>query len=84
MAIKDLYNESEKEKGNKIKDSSISMSREDFISEHKNLIKILRSGDRKAQEAEAAKQEKELAEEAGEEMQKEEEDEEEGDDEDKD
>lgn len=65
MAIKDVYDQVEKDKENKVKDSSISMSREDFISEHTNLIKVLRSGDKKAQEAEAAKQEKELADEIG-------------------
>lgn len=65
MAIKDVYSEVEKDKANKVKDSSIKMSRKDFISEHTNLIKILRSGDKKAQEAEAAKQEKELADEVG-------------------
>ena len=65
MAIKDVYSQVEKDKANKVKDSSISMSREDFISEHTNLIKVLRSGDKKAQEAEAAKQEKELADEVG-------------------
>ena len=65
MAIKDVYSQVEKDKANKVKDSSISMSREDFISEHTNLIKVLRSGDKKAQEAEATKQEKELADEVG-------------------
>ena len=59
------------------------MSREEFISEHKNLIKVLRSGDKKAQEAEAAKQEKELLEETGEGVEQEdEEDEDEDEDED--
>jgi hypothetical protein len=66
MAIKDLYSEVEKEKTNKVKESSsLSMSKEEFISEHKNLIKVLRSGDKKAQEAEAVKQEKELTDKCG-------------------
>ena len=73
--------EIENEKKNEVKSSpKVSMSREEFISEHKNLIKVLRSGDKKAQEAEAAKQEAELAEEMGEEM----EDEDDEDDEDED
>lgn len=64
MAIKDLYKQVEAEKKNKVKDKddTYSMSRKDAISEHKNLVKVLRSGDKKAQEAEAVKQEKELAE----------------------
>lgn len=61
MEMKDLYKEVETEKKNKVKDSSvITMSREDYISEHKNLIKVLRTGDKKALEAEAEKQEKEM------------------------
>lgn len=79
MAIKDIYKEVENEKKNEVKDSVIKMDREDFISEHKNLIKILRSGDKKAQEAEAVKQEKELADEIGNDMEDEDEDEEEED-----
>ena len=42
------------------------MNRDDFIEEHKYLIKCLRSGDKKALEAEAKKQEAELKEETGE------------------
>jgi len=38
------------------------MSTEDFCEEHRNLIKVLRSGDKKLLEAEAKKQEEELAE----------------------
>lgn len=60
--IKEVYNEAEKENENEIEDTDIKMSRDDFIQEHKNLIKILRSGDKKALEAEALKQEKELEE----------------------
>lgn len=69
MAIKDLYKEVETEKKNKVKDSFVvTMSREDYISEHKNLIKVLRTGDRKALEAEAAKQEQEMADKVGDEV----------------
>jgi len=78
--LKEVYKKVEEEKKNKVKSSNISMSREDFISEHKNLIKVLRSGDKKAQEAEAAKQEKELMEETGETEQEDEEDEDEDED----
>lgn len=67
MSIGKIYAEVKKDKENEVRESSISMSREDFISEHTNLIRILRSGDKKVQEAEAIKQEKELAEEVGEE-----------------
>ena len=74
--LKEVYKKVEEEKKNEVKSSSITISREDFISEHKRLIKVLRSGDKKAQEAEAAKQEKELLEETGESA--EQEDEEEG------
>ena len=66
MAIKDLYKEVENKKENEVKDNVVTMSQDDFIEEHKNLIKVLRSGDKKAQEAEAMKQEKELQEEVGE------------------
>lgn len=64
MAIKDLYKQVQADKKNKIKDDNeiYSMPRKDAISEHQNLVKVLRSGDKKAQEVEAVKQEKELAE----------------------
>ncbi len=64
--IKEVYNEVEKEKENEVDDDTISMSTDDFIKEHKNLIKVLRSGDKKLLESEAKKQEKELKEETGE------------------
>jgi hypothetical protein len=80
--LKEVYKKVEEEKKNEVKSSSITMSREDFISEHKTLIKVLRSGDKKAQEAEAAKQEKELLEETGEGTEQEEEEEEDEEDED--
>jgi len=75
--LNQVYKKVEEENKNEVKNSSISMSREDFISEHKNLIKVLRSGDKKMQEEEANKQEKELSDEIGDEI---EEDEEEDDD----
>ena len=62
MSIKNIYKEVEKEKENEVDDSDITMTRDEFVSEHQNLIKVLRSGDKKAQEAEAKKQEDELAE----------------------
>ena len=64
--IKEVYSQVEKEKKNKVDDTKISMNRDDFIEEHVNLVKILRSGDKKSLEAEAKKQEKELKEETGE------------------
>ena len=64
--IKEVYKEVEKEKENKVDDTKISMDMDDFIDEHKNLIKVLRSGDKKLLEAEARKQEEELKEETGE------------------
>jgi len=62
MAIKDLYKEVEKKKKNEVEDDVVTMSTEDFCAEHRNLIKVLRSGDKKMLEAEAKKQEAELAE----------------------
>ena len=64
--IKDVYRELEDDKENEVEDDVITMSREDFIEEHENLIAILRSGDKKLQEAEAKRQEAELKEEVGE------------------
>jgi len=65
--IKEVYKEVEDEKENEVEDDSISMPKDDFIEEHVNLIKVLRSGDKKLLEAEAKKQAKELKEETGEE-----------------
>ena len=64
--LNDVYKKVATAKKNEVKSSNISLSREEFISEHKNLIKVLRSGDKKSQESEASKQEAELAEETGE------------------
>jgi hypothetical protein len=47
-------------KEKEIEDDEIEMSKSELLDEHINLIRILRSGDKKAQEAEARKQEKEL------------------------
>ena len=66
IMLKDLYKKVEESKKNEVKTSNVTLSRAMFISEHKNLIKVLRSGDKKLQEAEAAKQEEELKEETGE------------------
>lgn len=73
--IKDLYKEAKDEKDNEVDEKVVIMSRDDFIEEHKNLIGILRSGDKKLQEAEAKRQEAELAEETGETMDDDEDDE---------
>ena len=66
MAIKDVYNQVEKDKKNEVKSSNVSIPMDDFIEEHKRLISILRGGDKKAQMTEADAQEKELMEETGE------------------
>lgn len=65
MNLNKIYKEVEDEKENEVDDTEggVIISREDFIAEHKNLIKVLRSGDKKALEAEALKQEQELSEE---------------------
>lgn len=60
--IKEVYKEVEDEKENEVEDDVVTMSTEDFCEEHRNLIKVLRSGDKKMLEAEAKKQEAELAE----------------------
>jgi hypothetical protein len=77
--INELYKEVAVKKENEVDDKEITMSREDFISEHKNLIKVLRSGDQKAQEAEAVKQEKELNDEVGDDIDEDEDEEDEED-----
>ena len=64
--IKEVYSEVKKEKENEVNEPMITMAKDDFVEEHVNLIKILRSGDKKSLEAEAKKQEKELKEETGE------------------
>lgn len=75
--INEVYKEVEDEKENEVDNKVITMSREDFIKEHKNLIKVLRSGDKKAQEAEAVKQEEELKDEVGEDVDEDEDEEDE-------
>jgi len=70
--ITEVYKEAETEKENEVKSSTVVMELEDFIKEHKSLIKILRSGDKKALEAEASKQEKELRDEVGDDYEEEE------------
>lgn len=63
MALKDVYKEVESEKKNKVKGpASYSMPLDEFIEEHKRLIKILREGSREELLAEAKKQEEELEE----------------------
>ena len=73
--IKDVYKEVESDKENKVENDTITMSKSDFIEEHRNLIAILRSGNKKIQEAEADRQEAELKEETGETVEDNEEDE---------
>jgi hypothetical protein len=63
MALKDTYKEVEDEKKNKVKEDEVyTMDLDDFISEHKKLIKILRGGVRADLLAEAKSQEAELKE----------------------
>lgn len=62
MLIKDIYKEVENEKKNKPKSKVVTMEIEEFCKEHKNLIKILRTGSREELLAEADKQEEELEE----------------------
>lgn len=63
--IKEVYNKMKEEKANEVEDREISMTVEEFIDEHKNLIRVLRSGDKKALESEARKQERELKDKTG-------------------
>lgn len=62
MALNTIYKEVEKEKKNKPKKTSVSMDLDDFIEEHKCLIKVLREGSREELLTEAKKQEEELEE----------------------
>lgn len=63
MALKTIYNEVQK---NKIKDKKmVYMSLEDFVAEHKDLIRVLKVGSKKELLAEADKQQAELEEETG-------------------
>ena len=73
--LNDVYKKVAADKKNEVKeDSKVFMTKSEYISEHKRLVPILRSGDKKAQMAEADRQEKEvkartgvdLSEEAGE------------------
>lgn len=61
-SIKEVYSKVEEDKKNKVKENSniYKMSLEDFIDEHKRLIKILKEGSREELLAEAKKQEEEL------------------------
>jgi len=54
MAIKDLYD--------KNRSSDVTMPLKEFVDEHTNLVRILRTGSKKEQMAEADKQEAELKE----------------------
>ena len=75
--INEVFKEVESEKKNKVSNTTVSMELDDFIEEHKDLIRILRTGTKEEREAEAAKQEAELTEEIGEEYEDDEEEEEE-------
>jgi hypothetical protein len=46
----------------RVKPKKVEMSKSEFVKEHQNLVKILRSGDKKSLLAEAKKQEAELKE----------------------
>lgn len=59
---KPIYESYSKAKSKALK-GKISMSKKDFVSEHKNLVNILRKGNRAKLKAEARKQAKELNEE---------------------
>jgi hypothetical protein len=63
--IKEVYNKMKEDKKNEVIDKMISMTEDDFITEHRNLIKVLRSGDPKTLESEAKKQERELKDKTG-------------------
>lgn len=65
--LNDMYKKVAADKKNEVKEDSdkIPMSKKDYLSEHKRLISILRSGDKKAQEAEASRQEKEVMDRTG-------------------
>ena len=56
MSIKQIYSEVEKSKV----DSGPSMTKKEFVTEHKRLIKVLNSGDKKALADEAKLQQEEL------------------------
>jgi len=58
--IKEVYKEAEKEKENEV-DDVVKMPKKDYVKEHKELPEILRSGTQAERNAEADKQEKELA-----------------------
>lgn len=61
--LKNLYNETENEKKNKVKEKEVyTMPLDEFISEHKDLIKVLREGTRDELLAMAKQQEEELEE----------------------
>lgn len=63
MSIKNLYNELENNKKNKIKDSNVvTMDLQEYLDEHKDLVKILREGSREELLAEAEEQEEEMEE----------------------
>jgi len=64
--LNDVYKKVEEEKKNEVKSSVLKMTREEFVNEHRHLVSVLRSGDKKAQEAEANKQEKEMMDKTGE------------------
>lgn len=52
----------EEEKENEVEEEVVTMSVEEFCDEHKRLIEVLRSGDKKLLEEEAKRQEEELEE----------------------
>ena len=61
--IKDIYKEVEEDKSNAPKGrEEVKMDKEEYCQEHKDLIRILRTGTREELLAEADRQEEELAE----------------------
>ena len=58
--MKKAMPENDEEEDEETEEENYVMSKSEAISEHENLVKILRSGDKTAQLFEAKKQEKEL------------------------
>jgi len=62
-SIKQVYKDVENGKKNQVKSDTVTMDLQDFIDEHEELVKILRSGSKEELLKEASDQEKELLEE---------------------
>lgn len=63
MSIKNIYNQVENDKKNQVNDSNVvTMDLQEYLDEHKELVKTLREGSREELLAEAEKQEEEMEE----------------------